>query len=973
MRAPGHAVSLMTDPSLKPPPRPQRLAEFRNRHSDGTFIVCGCGESLNLLTNSGGAVTIGVNDVGRCFAPDYLVVINPRTQFSAERFRHIAASQAKALFTQLADLGVPHSNVVTFRLGAYAGTDASDPDVLHYTQNSPYVAVCLALHMGARRIGLIGVDFTDRHFFARTGVHSLSRRLDQINREYAGLGAACRARGVDLLNLSPVSRLTGLPRASLNEFLDVGAAARPAPAAASQRVFFVTYRFLACGDVFTEGLRHAAEDLGVEWAAAAWDDPRLPMKVADFGPDVLFVVHGRSFSRRWGGSFARYQSAVWLLDEPYEVDDSSAYSRGFQQVFVNDPATLACHKNAHYLPVCYDPRVHYATAEPKRHEVGFVGGHNPTRERFLLALAQHGLLSYVVGGPWRSGVLNRYCLAGNTPAEDTAALYRATKIVVNVFRDIHHFNSRRVEGTSLNPRVYEALACGALVISERRPELATAVPGLPTFSNEQELIALVKHFLSDQTAREATRAACADRLRESTYRERLRTIMSLTRAIPEPDGQALGPAADSATAAEHPAASCETRVSREVDYSGPVFLPEQWQICGPVECREADGMLVLATAGSWSPGAERGLASTMPHEGIALAFEVNIPPGACFLAKINQGMALDQTANSYHFYCDDRTAYLARHNHIFRVLPVTRNAWQSFQLTYLDGVLSLHVGPRLVYSARDPMLPRGYAFLGVKAGEVRLRNVRLLTLDGPDPTLSRAAARPSTAGSDIRASDLEAAAHPQHDDGTPPRVSIVTTVYDRLDCLQRCIRSVKALAWRDYEQIIVSDCPPLSAVEEITRLIEYENDDRISYLNLERRFNNWGIAPAAAGLKRARGEFVCFLSDDNGYLPDHLGALVEAHDQDPTLGFTYSSCLYGGRLVLRHPVPGPGRIDLGQPLFRKELFERHFGGGLPFDVMAWDWALIDALLKRGVRWRHVDRPSFVFRLANYPRLVAALP
>ena len=75
----------------------------------------------------------------------------------------------------------------------------------------------------------------------------------------------------------------------------------------------------------------------------------------NFRPDLLFVVHGRKFIQRWGNKFSRYNSAVWLLDEPYEVDDTSKWSHYFNYVFVNDPNTLEQHKNAHYLPVGYDP------------------------------------------------------------------------------------------------------------------------------------------------------------------------------------------------------------------------------------------------------------------------------------------------------------------------------------------------------------------------------------------------------------------------------------------------------------------------------------------------------------------------------------------------------------------------------------------------------------------------------------------
>ena len=53
------------------------------------------------------------------------------------------------------------------------------------------------------------------------------------------------------------------------------------------------------------------------------------------------------------------------------------------------------------------------------------------------------------------------------------------------------------------------------------------------------------------------------------------------------------------------------------------------------------------------------------------------------------------------------------------------------------------------------------------------------------------------------------------------------------------------------------------------------------------------------------------------------------------------------------------------------MFELHLGDDLPFDVIAWDWALIDVLLRKGVRWKHVDQPSFIFRLASYPQLLPA--
>lgn len=293
------------------------------------------------------------------------------------------------------------------------------------------------------------------------------------------------------------------------------------------RIFGVDYQFLSCGSVFTDGLVHAAADLGVDYAHALWDAPDLPQQIAAFAPDLLFVVHGRRFAQRFRHIRGLgVPSAVWLLDEPYEVDDTERFSPAFDQVFINDPTTLHRHPGSVYLPVCYDPHVHHLGTLPRIRKVGFIGGGNATRERYLSALAGAGLLDYVVGGDWSDPAVNAVCLGRNIRPAATAELYGVTRIVLNVFRETHHFNRDGIPATSLNPRVYEALACGALVISEWRPEIDVIVPELPTFRSEAECVALVRDLLDDPEGAEAIRAVCAERLAPHTYAARLQTVMA---------------------------------------------------------------------------------------------------------------------------------------------------------------------------------------------------------------------------------------------------------------------------------------------------------------------------------------------------------------------------------------------------------------------------------------------------------------
>ena len=534
------------------------LAAFQGRHDGESIVVCGCGPSLTELAEPQRFTTIGVNDVGRLFDPSYLVVVNPRSQFKGDRFRYVETSKAQALFTQL-DLGPVGPPVVRFKLGRYGGTDTLGTGVLNHTQNSPYVAVCLAAHMGATRIGLIGVDLTDHHFFAATGRHPLAGRLREIDQQYARLAEALRQRGVELVNLSSVSRLTALPRTAFGEFeRTANAPARVEPSAHpdahagseiparvpvlatvngirradvsnAQRVFVVDYRFLSCGDVFGRGLANAARALGIEHAGAWWDDPALPQKLRAFAPDLVLVVHGRRFAQRYSKALCSgpWKSAVWLLDEPYEVDETSRWSSIFDFVFINDPATLARHRNAHPLAVCFDPSAHCDPGGGREHRVGFIGGYNPVRERFLVRLADEGLLSYVVGGPWKSPALQRIRLGANCSPQETARLYQRTQIVLNVFRSVHHFNRNAVPANSINPRIYEALGCGALVVSERRAEVSEVFPELPTFADADSLIPTIRQLLSDEPRRRELLEKCRARLAGHSYADRLASALRI--------------------------------------------------------------------------------------------------------------------------------------------------------------------------------------------------------------------------------------------------------------------------------------------------------------------------------------------------------------------------------------------------------------------------------------------------------------
>lgn len=745
----------------------ETLSSFRNLHAGETIIVCGCGESLNDLAHPEHFITIGVNDVGRRFQPTYLVVVNPRQQFSGDRFRYVETSEAEYLFTQL-DLGVPHPHVVKFCLGTRGGMDFSDPDILHYTQNSPYVALCLAVHMGAKRIGLIGVDFTDNHFFARTGRHHLTPQLPTIDAQYCHLGDALRTRGIEVFNLSRASRLTAFPKISVEEFAALAAsvgtpdgigalletisdatssgAGLPAtlkedintwtPHHLSPKVFGVNYHFLAGGDVFSTGLRNGAEALGVAYDSALWDDPRLPAKVEQFQPDLIFVVHGRRFVQKWGNTFRRYLTAVWLVDEPYEVDDTMRWSGAFQTVFVNDPNTISRHRGAHYLPVCFDPRMHRDRDLMRVHRVGFIGGYNETRERYLNELAGAGLLSYVVGGPWKSQALRRLCLGTNVPPERTTELYQQTQVVVNVFRDLHHFNREHVPACSMNPRIYEALACGALVVSEERAELFAVFPELPTFDNPRSMARILERLLSDEPYRRGLLEKSRARLAGHAYSDRLAQVLRIclgsdghpVRALPAKEGMGMN-------ATRRPAGRAAQAPREAVRHTCETPLQE-WLSYGNTARVSSGGEVTLSKPHSNDPGSETGLVSVRAYNDVELSFELWLDADTWFIAKVHQLDQLNQKTNSYHIVSAPTASYVARHHCVLGHLPIARGVWQKVSFRWMDQLLEVSVNNAAPLRRHENLLQSGYCFIGVKGGRAELKQVQLTDLSGGRATRS---------------------------------------------------------------------------------------------------------------------------------------------------------------------------------------------------------------------------------------------
>jgi glycosyltransferase involved in cell wall biosynthesis len=96
-----------------------------------------------------------------------------------------------------------------------------------------------------------------------------------------------------------------------------------------------------------------------------------------------------------------------------------------------------------------------------------------------------------------------------------------------------------------------------------------------------------------------------------------------------------------------------------------------------------------------------------------------------------------------------------------------------------------------------------------------------------------------------------------------PFFSIIIATYNRDKFIATAIQSVLDQTFTNWELIIIDD----GSTDKSKEIIESFKDDRIKYYyqkNQERSIarNN--------GIKRATGEYICFLDSDDYYLPNHL-------------------------------------------------------------------------------------------------------
>lgn len=216
--------------------------------------------------------------------------------------------------------------------------------------------------------------------------------------------------------------------------------------------------------------------------------PIFLVNIRRLNPDLILVCTGaaRTLSPNSVGKLKQYSKAVfcWFVDASVNVNDFILYSEYDHTYFVDQGLheylrPLIRSTNSSVLLEGYNAQHHRPLREIKREDkIAVVGSLYPERILLLEYLVNQGFEFEIYGFglpmEYGNGPLNRFDMKKFLTLEEKSRVFQKSRCVLNNFTPAHL--------NAINCRVFEAMASGALVVSQTSELLKT------TFKDGHDLI-----------------------------------------------------------------------------------------------------------------------------------------------------------------------------------------------------------------------------------------------------------------------------------------------------------------------------------------------------------------------------------------------------------------------------------------------------------------------------------------------------
>lgn len=145
------------------------------------------------------------------------------------------------------------------------------------------------------------------------------------------------------------------------------------------------------------------------------------------------------------------------------------------------------------------------------------------------------------------------------------------------------------------------------------------------------------------------------------------------------------------------------------------------------------------------------------------------------------------------------------------------------------------------------------------------------------------------------------------------KVSVIVPVYNSSKYLKECITSIINQSYKNIEIIVVDDKSSDSSLDIINSI----KDKRIKVIKLKK---NMGVSNARnEGVKKASGDYICFIDSDDYWYKDKLKKQVDFMEEND-YAFIYGSYGYLRNNVVVHKAKVPKKITYNKALKNTTIF-----------------------------------------------------
>jgi spore maturation protein CgeB len=270
--------------------------------------------------------------------------------------------------------------------------------------------------------------------------------------------------------------------------------------------------------------------------------PRLLAAIERHAPELFLALYGVNVAASVLAELGRKRvpTANWWLNDPFQWERARKILGAYDFAFTNakysvDAYASAGLKHVRFLPSACDPSVHHPLeGRPLRCELSFAGDWSANREQIVTRLLGAGVDARVYG-PWRRKLPSRSPVKAKlehgffTP-ERMVEIFAASRATLN----IHTWRGRFDFG--LNPRVFEAGACGTPQLVDWKRELDELFgpgerAGMLIYRTDEELLELARSIKPRAAELKAAALAAASTFqRDHSYRARVAELLRVVGA-----------------------------------------------------------------------------------------------------------------------------------------------------------------------------------------------------------------------------------------------------------------------------------------------------------------------------------------------------------------------------------------------------------------------------------------------------------